>query len=115
MLKEALEEYMKVQKFIPEQPLFGLAALYARVGREREARDILSDLMNASTKRYIAPTGPAMVYISLGELDRAFEWLDRAYEAHDTFLNGLKTDVRYDPIRSDPRFDVLLKKMGLEK
>ena len=115
MLKEALDEYMKVQKLMPEQPLYGLAILYAHIGRQQEARNILSDLINESTKRYIAPTGPAMVYISLGELDRAFEWLDRAYEAHDTFLNGLKTDGRYDPIHSDPRYTVLLKKLGFEK
>jgi TolB-like protein len=115
MLKEALDEYMKVQKLMPEQPLYGLAVLYAHMGRQQEAKNILSDLMNESTKRYIAPTGPALVYIALGEKDLAFDWLDRAYEAHDTFLNGLKTDGRYDPIRSDPRYAVLVKKMGLEK
>jgi len=114
MLKEALEEYMKVQKLMPEQPLYGLAILYAHMGRQQEAKNILRDLINESTKRYIAPTGPALVYIALGERDLAFDWLDRAYEAHDTFLNGLKTDVRYDPIRSDPRYTVLLKKMGLQ-
>ena len=54
-------------------------------------------------------------YIALGEKDLAFKWLDRAYEAHDPFLDALKTDVRYKPIRSDPRYAVLLKKMGFEK
>ncbi|MBF8295774.1 MAG: serine/threonine protein kinase with repeat [Bacteroidetes bacterium] len=115
MLKEALDEYMKVQKLMPKQPLFGLAILYARMGRQQEAKNILRDIINESTKRYIAPTGIAMVYISLGEKNLAFKWLDRAYEAHDPFLDALKTDVRYDPIHSDPRYAVLLKKMGLEK
>ena len=115
MLKEALDEYMKIQKIMPEQPLYGLAALYARMGNQRKARSILRDLINESTKRYIAPSGPAMVYISLGEKDLAFEWLDRAYEAHDTFLHALKTDARYEPIHSDPRYAMLLKKMGFEK
>jgi serine/threonine-protein kinase len=115
MLKEALEEYMKVQKQMPEQPLFGLAALYGRTGRQREAKSILRDVINDSKKRYVSPTGIAFVYIALGEKDLAFDWLDRAYEAHDTFLNGLKTDVRFDPIRSDPRYTVLLKKLGFEK
>lgn len=115
MLKEALDEYMKVQKLMPGQPLFGLAALYARMGKQQEARNILRDLINDSKKKYVSPTGIAMVYIALGEKDLAFDWLNRAYEAHDTFMNGLKTDVRYNPIRSDPRYAVLLKKMGLEK
>jgi len=115
MLKEALDEYMKVQKLMPGQPLFGLAALYARMGKQREARSILRDLINESKKRYVAPTGIAMVYIALGERDLAFDWLEQAYQAHDAWLHGLKTDVRYDPIHSDPRYAVLLKKMGLEK
>jgi TolB-like protein/predicted Zn-dependent protease len=115
MLKEALDEYVKVQKVMPKQPLFGLAILYGRMRRQQEAKNILRDVINESTKRYIAPTGIAMVYISLGEKDLAFNWLDRAYEAHDPFLDGLKTDVRYDPIHSDPRYTVLLKKMGFEK
>jgi hypothetical protein len=85
------------------------------MGRQQEAKNILRDVINESTKRYIAPTGIAMVYIALGEKDLAFNWLDRAYEAHDTFLNGLKTDVRYDPIHSDPRYAMLLKKLGFEK
>lgn len=115
MLKEALDEYMKVQKHMPGQPLFGLAALHARMGKRQEAKNILRDLLNQSKKRYVAPTGIAKVCIALGEKDLAFDWLDRAYEAHDTFLNGLKMDVSYDPIRSDPRYAVLLKKMGFEK
>jgi serine/threonine-protein kinase len=115
MFREALEEYMKVQKLMPGQPLFGLAALYARMGKQREAKNILRNLINESTKRYIAPTAIAMVYIALGEKDLAFIWLDRAYESHDPFLDALKTDVRYDPIHSDPRYAVLVKKMGLEK
>jgi len=115
MLKEALDEYMKVQKLMPGQPLAGLAVLYARMGKRQEATNILRDLINESKKRYVAPTGIAFVYIALGEKDLAFDWLDRAYEAHDTFMNGLTTDLSYDPIRSDPRFAVLLKKMGFEK
>jgi len=115
MLNEALDEYTKVQKLMPGQPLFGLAALYARIGKRQEAKNILRDLINESTKRYVAPTGIAIVYIALGERDMGFEWLDRAYEAHDAFLHGLKTDVRFDPVRSDPRYAVLLKKLGFEK
>jgi tetratricopeptide (TPR) repeat protein len=115
MLKEALEEYMKVQKLMPEQPLFGLAALYACMGKQQEAKNILRDLINDSKKRYVSPTGIAMVYIALGERDLTFDWLEQAYQAHDAWLHGLKTDVRYEPIRSDPRYAVLEKKMGFEK
>jgi hypothetical protein len=57
----------------------------------------------------------ALVYTALGEVDLAFEWLDKSYELHEESLCSLKIDPKMDPLRSDPRFNRLLKKMGLEK
>jgi hypothetical protein len=56
----------------------------------------------------------AKVYAALGESDQAFQWLEKAYEGHRLLL-WLKVDPEYDPLRSDPRFSALLRKMGLEK
>lgn len=57
-----------------------------------------------------------MIYASLGEKDQAFAWLDRAYDARSAFMTvGILASPDYDPLRSDPRFDALLRKMGLKK
>jgi hypothetical protein len=56
-----------------------------------------------------------MIYASLGEKDEAFAWLERAYEARSAFLaTGVLSAPAYDPLRGDPRFGALLKKMDLE-
>ena len=53
--------------------------------------------------------------MALGNIDQAFKCLERAYEEHDTLLRALKVSSFYDSIRSDMRYTVLLKRMGLEK
>ena len=55
-----------------------------------------------------------MVYGELGELDRAFDYLDRAYAEHPANLLNLSRDPAADPLRQDPRFDELMKKLGLQ-
>jgi eukaryotic-like serine/threonine-protein kinase len=55
----------------------------------------------------------AALYADLGDQDQAFRWLDTAYEEHDWQLEGLKTDFYLDPLRSDPRFPELVRKVGL--
>jgi hypothetical protein len=55
----------------------------------------------------------ALVYAGLGDKDRAFHWLDAAYQAHDVGLVYLKVDPCLNPLRSDPRFAVLLQREGL--
>ena len=57
----------------------------------------------------------AMVYIGLGDNNKAFEWLNKARDELSTILLHIKVDWVYDPIRSDPRFSLLLNKMGLHK
>jgi hypothetical protein len=53
------------------------------------------------------------MYAELGEKDQAFEWLNTAFQEHDQGLLGMKTDSSFDPIRSDPRFVELMRKVGL--
>jgi hypothetical protein len=55
----------------------------------------------------------ATMYSELGEKDQAFQWLNTAYQERDLYLLGLKTDFTLDPIRSDPRFAELVRKVGL--
>jgi len=60
-----------------------------------------------------SPVQVAQVYADLGDNDQAFQWLNTAYQDHDWLLIGLNTDVRLDPVRSDPRFQDLVRKVGL--
>ena len=55
----------------------------------------------------------ASLYAAMGDKDQAFRWLTTAYQEHDWLLVGLKTDLLFDPIRSDPRFAELVRKVGL--
>jgi hypothetical protein len=55
----------------------------------------------------------AGMYAELGDKDQAFQWLNAAYQERDFFLFGLKTDFLLDPLRSDPRFGELVRKVGL--
>ena len=86
---------------------------YARMGRRREAQRVLADLRQQA-KQHFVPWGQiARIYIALGETDQAFDSLQAAAEQHDQTLLTVKVDPMFDPLRSDPRFDELLTKVGL--
>lgn len=57
----------------------------------------------------------ALVYTALGDIDNAFAWLEKSYEKHEESLCSLAVDPKLDILRSDSRFNNLLKKIGLEK
>jgi len=78
------------------------------------AAAIYDELVKRSRSEYVPPTTLSLVSAVLGRADEAFEWLDRAYEERDALLNWVKIGPHYDPLRGDPRFAVLLARMGLE-
>jgi TolB-like protein len=84
-------------------------------GRTDEARGVLNRLETMSRTSYVPPASFAWVYLGLRDVDRAFEWLDRAVDAHDQLMMPIKTYAFFDPIRADPRFAALLRKMNLTR
>jgi TolB-like protein/Tfp pilus assembly protein PilF len=90
----------------------GLGVAYAAQGDETRAREILEKLKTQSDP-YVPPYGVAAVYANLGEKDHAFENLQKAYEQGSIYMTFLVVDPEMDPLRSDPRFAELLRKMGL--
>jgi TolB-like protein/DNA-binding winged helix-turn-helix (wHTH) protein/Flp pilus assembly protein TadD len=84
----------------------------ARTGRRDKAREVLTTLDMLSRKRYVPPYALALVHAGLGEHDAVFEWLDRAFDVHDVHLIYLPVDPKWDPYRSDPRFEALLVRCG---
>ena len=90
-----------------------LAAIFARAGSRDKSEEILHELEGISKKRYVPPISIANIYAELDEFDRAYEWMEKAYEEHDTFLAMFKTRREFEKLRSDPRSKVLFEKIGL--
>jgi TolB-like protein/DNA-binding winged helix-turn-helix (wHTH) protein/Tfp pilus assembly protein PilF len=116
MLKEATTAFQKAititQGPARTQATAGLGYVYAVSGRKAEARKILAELQSLSEHRYVPATDTALIYAGLGDKDKAFAWLDKAYEEHSFSLSNLKVEPRFDPLRSDPRFADLLRSIG---
>jgi TolB-like protein len=92
---------------------FVLASAEAARGRRAEAMRLVKKLEAHSLKTYVRPELVAAVYVRLGDRDKAFEWLDKAYEARSPYLLALKVDRQWNPIRADPRFARLARQIGL--
>jgi len=94
-------------------PSFGLAHLEASSGNAAAARLILRTLIDGRSQRVVSAWGIAALHASLGDVDEAFRWLDVAIEEGATGLIFLRVHPRLDPIRKDPRYQALLRKVGL--
>lgn len=92
---------------------WGLGSAYGLAGRKEEARKVLAFLLEKQKSQFVPPAMIAAVYIGLGEKDKAFEWLERAWAEHGLFLDQLRVHPIYDPIRSDPRFDALVRRINV--
>src|SRR6202030_1109112 len=86
-----------------------LGFLYGQSGRRAEATSVLNELKEGiSSKQFFSPFQIALVYIGLGEKNKALEWLEKAKTEHDPFLIYIKTDPNFDSLRGDSRFAKLL-------
>ncbi len=109
---EAIAAYRKAED--PQDPgyLRGIAHAWAASGNREEAQAALAKLLALARKRYISPVGLACVYAGLGERDTAFAWLEDAYRRHTPALASIQADPQLDPLRSDPRFQDLLRRVA---
>jgi serine/threonine protein kinase/tetratricopeptide (TPR) repeat protein len=86
----------------------------AAAHRPGEARKILDELKARSQQTYVPPMALAMIHIGLGNRDEAFDWLAKAFDDRSAALVYLKVEPAFDPIRSDPRFTDLVRRVGLQ-
>jgi tetratricopeptide (TPR) repeat protein len=92
---------------------FDVAEVYAAAGKPEEARRRMANAIRRlkEEKSYVRPGWVAEVYIALGDKEEALRWLERGYKERDLWLALLKVWPRFDPLRSDPRFQDLVRRM----
>lgn len=90
-----------------------LGFAYAVSNGQDEARKILAQLEQAQQQGLVPSGSIGIMYGALGESDKAFMWLDRAYDERDPQLTYLKAGRRFEPLRKDPRFGQLVRRVGL--
>lgn len=114
MHEKAIAELERVANAPNSRAIFKatLGFVYGQSGREAEARRILAELIGSRTaKQYVSPFHIALVYVGLGDNDKAIEWLDMAEEERDPFVIYIHVDPNFDTLRGDPRFVELIKKL----
>lgn len=90
-----------------------LGHAYAKMGKRAETEQQITELRDLAKTRYIRPYYIASIYAALGDKDKAFAELERSSEERDVYLSRVNSDPFMDPLRDDPRFRDLLKRMGL--
>jgi TolB-like protein/DNA-binding winged helix-turn-helix (wHTH) protein/Tfp pilus assembly protein PilF len=106
----AYQEAIKLGDSSPDIQIY-LGAAYAKAGQREKAQAILKRLETG--KEYVSPEALAGLHVALGEREQAFALLERAYAAHDHQLIFLGVEPEFDPLRDDPHFQDLIRRVGL--
>jgi serine/threonine protein kinase len=114
---EGLHEKALDASLVGERPevIADVKKIYATSGIRGVWQARIDELLEYSKREFVSPYSLAMLYARLGENDKAFEWLEKAVEGRSANLTYLIADPRFDQLRSDPRFTVLLRRMGLQQ
>ncbi len=111
---EAIEEYKKSLELSGGALVWaagGLGSAYAGAGDRRSARKVLREI--DERRGYVPPSARALVYVGMGEDEKAYEWLDRALLEHDPLMSWIRPEPGFDRLRPDRRFQELLRCLGL--
>jgi len=116
MFTEAIAEAQSAVSTSENSPvaLALLGSIYARAGQTNNAARIIDELqVRMNNGEYAPPLNIAFIYANLGDNDKAFYWLNRAFDERESRLGNMKSSPNFDPLRSDPRFEELMKRVGL--
>jgi len=115
MFGEAIAELQKAIQLSGDSPtcVANLARAYAVAGRKAEAAELLDDLKKRSSHGYPYTSELAVIYTALGDKDQAMAWLEKGYE--ERFNPGVLLRPGFDPLRSDARFQNLVRRIGLPR
>jgi TolB-like protein/Tfp pilus assembly protein PilF len=116
MHQQALEHIQRAAKLASDSVAMSaaLAHAHAVAGNVDEARTILEKLLERSGRSYVAPSSIAVIYIGLGDHEKALEWLEKAYAGRDGGLLTLNVHPIFDSLRSNARFRQLLRRINLD-
>jgi pentatricopeptide repeat protein len=92
-----------------------LVRAYAHAGRRTEALRFLNELKRRQRTGYVPAAAFVNAYLGLGDNEQAFAWLERAYQEHSPILQYVKVHPFFDPLRGDPRFADLVRRVGLDQ
>ncbi len=111
---EAIAEYQAAGPGVARLPiaLAGLGHLYGLLGKRADALRVLEELRLMAEKSFVTAYAPALVHLGLGDNEQTLVWLERSLEERSNWLFWLLADPRWDPMRSDSRFQGILKKVG---
>lgn len=112
ILKKMYKEALAFHDKLPEP--FVKAYVYAVAGQREEALQILDEQLKRYQAEQCEPFNFSYVYLALGDIDQTFYWLNQAYEYRSGYIVWLKTEPMFDPIRTDPRYVELCRKIGLK-
>ncbi len=115
MYEEAITMLQKGRSLSGDMPniLGALGQTYALASRPAEARRLLEELAELSKRRHVSSTCFALIHLGLGEKEQALDWLETGARGRETPLAGLKVHPAYDNLRGEPRFQALLRTLGL--
>ena len=114
MFAEALADTGRLRPMTPVPGYWSWQAIiYSRWGHSAQARHALHELLQWNRSHPVDAMIVAFVYVGMGNKDQALSWLEKAYEEHSNELTSLKVSPAYDPLRADPRFQDLLRRVGL--
>jgi eukaryotic-like serine/threonine-protein kinase len=94
-------------------PVAWLGYAYGVAGQKEKAEAVLRELQQRFREGYVSPPLVALVFLGLGDRDRAFEWLEKGYAQRDSLIVRLNALREFDVLRSDPRFVDLIRRVGL--
>lgn len=114
-LRAAIGEWQKAIELARDNPtpVAHLGRAYALSGSQDEARKIVEQLKRTSKQHYVPDWDMAVLCAGLGDANSAFRWLEKSYAKRESQMPFLKVDYRMDPLRADPRFQNLLRRVGL--
>ena len=115
-LPEAIVEFQKARQIAGTiaEPLSSLGRAYALEGDVAKARKVLVELRELSKDNWVTPYNFAVIYSALGDKDQAMASLEKAFEERSWYITELAVDPKVDNMRSDPRFQDLLRRMNLQ-
>ena len=115
MYQEAIAAFRNGLSLSGSEPsvLGNLGHAYGVSGNRAEAQKTLAELSEQSKTRYVAAYDIAVVYLGLSDRDKTLDWMEKAHEDHSNWLVWLPIDPRLDEIRSEPRFQNLVRRIGL--